>query len=563
MIMLPHCVSNNGPVRAAMYARVSSDKQAQAGTIDSQIAAIMERIRTDGLSIEDEARFIDDGYIGKTLDRPALERLRDAAAAGVIDRLYVLCPDRLARRYAHQMLLVDEFQRCGVELVFINRELGKTPEDNMLLQMQGMVAEYEREKIMERCRRGRLHAARQGRVSVLGKAPYGYRYVSAREAGVAQYNVHLPEAAVVQQIFQWVGAERMSMGQVCRRLEEQQIPTAKGNRRWDRVSVWSILKNPAYKGQAAFGKTRRGPMRPRLRSGRNGREQSRDGQSIYATPPEQWISIAVPAVVDSDLFDAVGDQLEENRKRSREGRRGARHLLQGLLVCKCCGYSYYGKACTGKKHRHYHDYYRCTGSDGYRLDGVAKCSNKPMRQDRLDRTVWDDVRSLLADPKRIESELQRRLDPDNNGSKTQLHQKLVAQIDKTRRGITRIIDAYGDGLLDKTEFEPRIRTTRQQLHKLEDQLKVSLDEQADIREMRLVIDNLAQFSQRVTSGLNEADWETRRQIIRTLVKRIEVDVEQVKVVYRVDIRPFEPSPERGARHYCCQRINETECCARE
>src|SRR5437588_3020312 len=160
-------ITSDHSIRAALYARVSSEQQAQAGTIESQVAAVLERAGQEGVTIEAEARFIDEGHSGATLVRPALERLRDSAAAGGIDRLYVLCPDRLARSYAYQMLLVDELQRCGVELSFINRDLGKTPEDHLLLQVQGMVAEYERAKILERCRRGKLHAARHGSVNVL------------------------------------------------------------------------------------------------------------------------------------------------------------------------------------------------------------------------------------------------------------------------------------------------------------------------------------------------------------------------------------------------------------
>jgi site-specific DNA recombinase len=202
-------------IRAALYARVSSEQQAQAGTIDSQVAAIRERAGEDALKIESDLCFIDDGVSGATLVRPALERLRDLADAGEIDRLYVLCPDRLSRSYAYQVLLVDELRRCGVELVFVNRDLAQTPEDQLLLQVQGMVAEYERAKIIERCRRGKLHAARRGSINVLGGAPYGYRYVAAIDGAAAQYNVHLQEAQVVQQMFQWIGAERY--GTTCRR----------------------------------------------------------------------------------------------------------------------------------------------------------------------------------------------------------------------------------------------------------------------------------------------------------------------------------------------------------
>ena len=174
----------------AIYGRVSSEQQAEAATIDSQVAALQERIANDGLTLETEMRFLDEGFSGATLVRPALERLRDVAATGAIDCLYVHSPDRLARKYAYQVLLLDELQRCGVEVIFLNHPLGQTPEEDLLLQVQGMVAEYERAKILERSRRGKLHAARQGSVNVLSGAPYGYRYVSCREGdGEARYEI--------------------------------------------------------------------------------------------------------------------------------------------------------------------------------------------------------------------------------------------------------------------------------------------------------------------------------------------------------------------------------------
>jgi site-specific DNA recombinase len=147
-------------LQAAIYARVSSEQQAEANTIASQVSALKERAETDGVSVSDAMTFLDDGYSGATLVRPALERLRDAMSAGLIERLYVHSPDRLARKYAYQVFLVEEFMRLGVEVVFLNRELGQSPEDDLLLQVQGIMAEYERAKIMERNRRGKLHAAR-------------------------------------------------------------------------------------------------------------------------------------------------------------------------------------------------------------------------------------------------------------------------------------------------------------------------------------------------------------------------------------------------------------------
>jgi DNA invertase Pin-like site-specific DNA recombinase len=219
-------------IRAALYARVSSEHQATAQTIASQVAALRERVAADGLRLLDELVFVDDGFSGATLVRPALERLRDAAAAGEVERLYVHSPDRLARRYAYQVLLVDELQRAGVELVFLNRAVGETPEDELLLQVQGIVAEYERAKLLERVRRGRRHAARIGAVSALGHAPYGYRYVSrAAGGGQARYEVVPDQAWVVRRVFDWVARERTSMAEVARRLMAAGVPPRAAGRR--------------------------------------------------------------------------------------------------------------------------------------------------------------------------------------------------------------------------------------------------------------------------------------------------------------------------------------------
>ena len=225
-------------VRAAIYARVSSEQQAQAQTIASQIAALEKRVKEDGFALDQELCFIDDGYSGASLVRPALERLRDMASLGAIDKLYVLCPDRFARNYAYQVLVIDELHACGVEVIFINHEISDSPEAQLLLQMQGVIAEYERGKIMERCRRGKLHAARQGNVNVLGGAPYGYRYVTLKESdGYAHYEVNLEQARVVRQIFQWVGQDRLSIGEVQRRLTKQAVPTSRSSRTcW--IAVW-------------------------------------------------------------------------------------------------------------------------------------------------------------------------------------------------------------------------------------------------------------------------------------------------------------------------------------
>src|SRR2546423_5827639 len=229
--------------QVAMYARVSSDQPAEAQTIASQVAALRERVAAEGLAWPDAMQFLDEGYSGATLIRPALERLRDVIAARAVDRLYIHFPDRLARKYAYQVLLVDEFRRAGVEVIFLNRALGQSPEDDLLLQVQGMIAEYERAKIIERHRRGKRHAARVGAVNVLRGAPYGYRYVTKYEGGgQARYEIISDEARIVRQVFAWVGHDRLTIGEACRRLTQAGEGTRPSRTVGDWRGVWGPFK---------------------------------------------------------------------------------------------------------------------------------------------------------------------------------------------------------------------------------------------------------------------------------------------------------------------------------
>ena len=235
------------PAHVAIYARVSSEPQAERGTIQSQIDDLLARAAADGHAVEEELRFIDNGYSGASLVRPALERLRDLAAMAVIDRLYVHAPDRLARNYAYQAVLVEEFARAGTEVVFLNRPIGQSAEDNLLLQLQGMFAEYERTKMLERSRRGKRHLARAGVLSVMSGAPFGYHYVGRKAGdGVPRFDVAENQAEVVRAIFQWVGREHITLSAVCRRLLEAGVPSPTGLARWGRSTVWNLLSNPTY-----------------------------------------------------------------------------------------------------------------------------------------------------------------------------------------------------------------------------------------------------------------------------------------------------------------------------
>jgi site-specific DNA recombinase len=227
--------------QGALYARVSSEQRTEAQTIASQRAALRERVTAEGAVVPEAMQFLDAGESGATLIRPALERLRAVVAAGSVERLSLHAPDRLARTYAYQVLRVEAFRRAGGDVVCLNRALGQSPEDALLLQGQGMIAEDARAKRIERHRRGKRHAARAGAVQGLSGAPSGYRYVSQDEGGGQARSDIMPDAARLgRQGFAWVGRDRLTLGEVGRRRTRAGEVTRPGQRGWERRVVWGL-----------------------------------------------------------------------------------------------------------------------------------------------------------------------------------------------------------------------------------------------------------------------------------------------------------------------------------
>ncbi len=522
-------VAPPAPLRAAIYARVSSDQQAERQTIDSQLGDLKACASRDGHRIEDAMLFVDNGHSGASLIRPALERLRDMVALSAVDVVYVHSPDRLARSYAHQALLLEEFAGADARVVFLNRPIGDSPEDALLLQLQGMFAEYERAKMLERSRRGKRHRARAGAVSVLSRAPFGYRYVS-REAGggEARYDIDEDAAGVVRQVFAWVGQERRTLAGVCRRLLEAGIPSPTGRTHWSRAMVHTLLLNPAYIGRAAYGRRRCVPWRAPLRPprGHDGPPQ-RPWRQVPA-PPERHIQVPVPAIVDETLFAAAAEQLEENRRRNRERLAGLRYLLRGLLVCQKCGYCF-----TGYNPKPWR-YYRCSGTDRSKFHGQLRCDAHLLAVEPLEAAVWDEVCRLLREPARVLEEYQRRLDALSGGPRRHELDAVQRQGDKLRRAIDRLIDGFAEGLIAKHEFEPRIAQLRQRTARLEAEAQALRSAAEQARSLQLVIGKLSVFAEMVRDRLEAADWDLRREIVCTLIKRIEVTDDVVRVVFRVE-----------------------------
>ena len=520
---------------AAIYARVSSDRQKENHTIASQTAALLDYAATHSYTVPPEWVFQDEGYSGAVLARPGLEALRDLAAEGQIGTALIYSPDRLSRKYAYQVLLVEEFSRCGVELVFLKSPAGATPEDQLVVQFQGMIAEYERAQIAERCRRGKRHRAQQGMVNVLSGAPYGYHYVRKSESSAAYYEVIEVEANVVRMVFETYTQQRLSINAIAGMLNERQIPTRTATTRWERSTVWGMLRNPAYCGKACYGKTE---LRPRQRITRPLRQRngvaSRDSAN-HERPRQEWIEVPVPPLVSEEIFALAQEQLQTNKHHSPR-RTMEPTLLQGMLVCQQCGYALY-RTSTRTSQRKL-NYYRCIGSDGYRRLKGPVCTNRPVRQDSLDQFVWDEMIRLLDDPSRIQAEIERRREAARQANPLRKHEEeLRREQARLEKSSERLINAYQEGLVTLPQLRQRMPELRRQAQGVESELHSLEMAAVDQARYLQLAETLATFRGKLRARAETLDVRERQQIVRLLVKEILVGSDTITIRHSLPIPP--------------------------
>ena len=526
----------DGQVRvAAIYARVSSERQRQEQTIASQTAALRDLAEQRELLVPEEFVFEDDGFSGVSLQRPALERLRDRAFEGCFEVVLCHAPDRLARRYAYQVLLLEELARSGIDVVFAKEpERSGSPEDELLRQFQGMIAEYERAQIAERCRRGKLHRARAGAVSVLSHAPYGYRYVKKTEHADAFYEIDELEAAIVREIFDRYVEQRESIVQIARSLTEQRVPTRTGTPCWGPSTIWAILRNPAYTGQAAYGRRRvTGVPAKAMRVTRH--RGGHSGRSAYEhVGPEHWLRIPVPALITEEQHALAQELLERNSRLSPRNTRKP-SLLQGILVCRECGHSYY-RSSTRSKAGNVHHYYRCSGADSFRRPEGRVCRSRPVRLEEIDELVWSQVLALLENPELIKAEIERRL-ATLRAEHPASHRREGLQRDLTRaqNALRRLIDGYQEQLITLEELRARTPELRKREATLRAELD-ALDTELHNAETYLKLtETLDAFRARLSANAEKLTIEQRQEIVRLVVREVLLGDDDVTVRHSIPV----------------------------
>ena len=522
-------------MRIAIYSRVSTSHQVEHQTIEQQLDQLTAHVQmhaADGWVLDPTHVFRDEGYSGAVLARPGLDRLRDAVKGHEIDRVLVTTPDRLARNYVHQMVLLEEWARAGCLVTFLDRPMSDDPHDHLLLQIRGAVAEYERTLIAERMRRGRLAKLRAGLLLPWTYPPYGYRLDPDRPRDPRGVMTDPAEAAIVAELFALYREPGTSLIQLARHLDQRDVPTPLGRPRWSSPTIRGILRNPTYTGQVYAQRTRyRAPTHRRSATHAIGRPHG----TATPLPATAWLLVGqVPALVSQAHFDEVQSKLASNRAFARRNNTAHQYLLRALVSCGCCGLACTARAVNGRSF-----YYLCNGKGQSTYSHRAtRCAARYIPAKQLDELVWQDLCVLLHEPAPLAAAVARA----HGGA--WLPQELLARRETLHRGqahlrqqIERLTDAYLRAIIPLAEYERRRSDLERRMQALAGQEALLRNDAARQQELAGVAASLEAFRARVQRGPAEADFERRRQLVMLLIDRVVVTDADVEIRYVLPITP--------------------------
>ncbi len=498
------------------YYRVSTSNQENEGTIETQISAVKEFAQKNGYTIIKE--YQDNGWSGDSLERPDLDQLRMDAKQKNWDAVLIYDPDRLARRGAWQEVVIEELQQLEVDVLFVTIPKPKTDEDIIMNKMRGVFAEYERMKIKERFRLGKRRKADEGHI-IASEAPYGYTFIVKKgkrgDADFLQghYVINEIEADVVRKLFSWVADDGLTLRGVVKKLQSIGINPRKSKRGvWNTSTLSTLLRNKSYIGEGHYGASYAVvPSNPTKKDGyRKIKKTSRKMK-----PESEWIKIPVLKIIDKDLFDRAGAQLESNFLRSSRNTKNE-YLFSGQIWCDC-GQRRAGEGPQQGKHL----YYRCTDRvKSFPLP--AKCKEKGLNARIVDAMIWQKLAKLMSSPELIAKQMERWLKTQSTGSHGSVVniQEIKKEIAKLKDQEDRYARAYGTGAITLEQFQTYTIPVREKISSFNTQIATAESESEQNEAVMPKMNEIEAFTEKASQWLCDLKFEEKKAIVRSLIDRV-------------------------------------------
>lgn len=495
----------------ALYARVSTGRQEQEETIKNQLLVLREYAEKNGYTIVQE--YTDDGWSGAILARPSLDQLRQDARKKIWDAVLIYDPDRLSRKYSHQELVRDEFREIGTEIIYITTPTPKNEEDRVLYGVKGIFAEYEREKIKERFRLGKLRKAREGFV-LMSTGPYGHTYIAKTKEKNGHLEINTDEATVLRRICTWIVNEKLTLRRVVKRLEELGIPPRKSSRGvWNTSTLANLLRNTSLIGEAHFLKSYGTIPEKPLKEERYKKNKK---TSRKIRPEEEWIKIPCPPIIDKETFDRVQVQLRLNFEKAERNRKNE-YLLSGKIRCIC------GSTRTGEgPQKGKHLYYRCSNRvKSFPLPPT--CTEKGTNAQIADKLVWNKIVELMSSPELLSKQLNRWLNEREQKPKMELDdvEIIKRELEKLKQELDRYNKAYGAGLFSMEQLREYTKNAHEKISSLESKMAIHKEEiiqtQSFVRPQML---EMEQFAHAAVKTLKNLNFKQRKTIVDSVIDKI-------------------------------------------
>ncbi len=505
----------------AVYARVSTARQENEHTIETQLVAVKDFAKKNEYTIAKE--YIDDGWSGDILARPQLDQLRQDAKSKIWEAVLIYDPDRLARRYSYQELVMDELKEAGIEIIFVTTPAPKNGEEKILHGVKGLFAEYERAKIAERFRLGKMRKVREGHI-ITTEAPYGLTYIRKKDREHGYYVVNEDEAKVLKKIFLLVADDGLTLRGVVKKLQELGIKPRKSKRGvWNTSTLASILRNKVYIGEAHYGKSYAVvPEKPfNTEKYRKIKKTSR-----RIRPEDEWVKIPVQATIDKNLFIRTQERLRVNFELSKRNRKNE-YLLASKIWCVC------GNRRVGEGPQHgKHLYYRCANRvNNFPLP--ATCEEKGLNAKIADELIWQKLVELMSSPKLLSQQIKHWI-----GNKRSKINTSITDVEGAKKSILKLkseeeryTKAYGAGLLSIEKLKDYVSPLRDKITLLENQIAQVQNDEKQINEFLLPKENeIEVFAQKAIKTLQNLNFEAKRGIILNVVDKVVATKTELRVM---------------------------------